>query len=89
MPSEPILAAVRTNPHLRLIIVNPSVDDLTARPKEKNKYWDAIFGLAKQGEDVWLINATFGDFAEMIPDLKALTPAQRLSRDIKQLAGNR
>lgn len=84
--SEPILAAVRTNPHLRLIIVNPSADDLTARPKESNKYWETLFNLTKQGEDVWLINATFGDFAEMIPDLKSLTPAQRLTRDIKQLA---
>jgi hypothetical protein len=83
--SEPILAAVRTNPHLRLIIVNPLADDLTARPKVKNKYWEALLGLAKQGEDVWLINANFGDFAEMIPDLKSLTPAQRLTRDIKQL----
>jgi hypothetical protein len=85
--SEPILAAVRTNPHLRLIIVNPSADDLTARPKERNKYWETLFALARQGEDVWLINASFADFAEMIPDLKSLTPAQRLTRDIKQLAG--
>ncbi len=77
--TEPILAAVRTNPHLRLIIVNPLADDLTARPKENNKYWETLFSLAKQGEDVWLINATFGDFAEMIPDLKSLTPAQRLT----------
>jgi len=84
--SEPILAAVRTNPHLRLIIVNPSADELTARSKEKNKYWETLFSLAKQGEDVWLINANFGDFAEMIPDLKSLTPAQRLTRDIKLLA---
>lgn len=87
--SEPILAAVRTNPHLRLIIVNPSADDLTARPKEKNKYWETLFNLAKQGEDVWLINAYFGDFAEMIPDLKSLTPAQRLTRDIKLMAGTK
>lgn len=85
--SEPILAAVRTNPHLRLIIVNPSADDLTARPKAKNKYWEALFSLTKQGEDVWLINATFGEFAEMIPDLKSLTPAQRLTRDIKLITG--
>lgn len=83
--SEPIVAAVRTNPHLRLIIVNPSADDLVSRPKESNRYWDALYGLAKQGEDVWLINATFSDFAEMIPDLKSLTPAQRLTRDIRSL----
>lgn len=87
--SEPILAAVRTNPHLRLIIVNPIADDLTSRPREKNRYWETLFSLARQGEDVWLINATFGDFAELIPDLKSLTPAQRLTRDIKQLAGNK
>ncbi len=87
--SEPILAAVRTNPHLRLIIVNPSADDHTARPKEKNKYWETLFGLAKQGEDVWLINANFGDFAELIPDLKSLTPAQRLTRDIKLVSGTK
>lgn len=87
--SEPIIAAVRTNPHLRLIIVNPSSDDLTAGRKEKNKYWETLFSLAKQGEDVWLINANFGDFAEMIPDLKSLTPAQRLTREIKLLADNK
>jgi hypothetical protein len=87
--SEPILAAVRTNAHLRLIIVNPSADDLTARPKERNKYWESLFSLAKQGEDVWLVNADFGAFAEMIPDLKSLTPAQRLTRDIKLLAGSK
>lgn len=87
--SEPILAAVRTNPHLRLIIVNPLADDLTARPKEKNKYWETLFNLSKQGEDVWLINAYFGDFAEMIPDLKSLTPAQRLTRDIKLVTGSK
>lgn len=87
--SEPILAAVRTNPHLRLIIVNPSADDLTARPKERNKYWETLFNLSKQGEDVWLINANFGKFAEMIPDLKSLTPAQRLTRDIKIVAGTK
>lgn len=87
--SEPILAAVRTNPHLRLIIVNPSADDLTARPREKNKYWETLFSLCKQGEDVWLINANFGDFAEMIPDLKSLTPAQRLTRDIKLVTGTK
>ena len=87
--SEPILAAVRTNPHLRLIIVNPSSDDLTARPKEKNKYWDTLFSLAKQGEDVWLINANFGDFSELVPDLKSLTPAQRLTRDIKLVTGTK
>jgi hypothetical protein len=72
---------------LRLVVVNPAADDLTARPKEMNRYWETLFSLAKQGEDVWLINASFSEFAEIIPDLKSLTPAQRLTRDIKMLSG--
>lgn len=84
--SEPILSAVRTNPHLRLVIVNPSADDLTDKPKEKNKYWDELFSFAKQNGDVWFVNSYFGDFAERIPDLKSLTPAEQLSRQIKNLA---
>jgi len=83
--SEPILSAVRTNPHLRLVIVNPLADDLTARPNETNRYWDELFSLAQQNGDVWFINSYFGDFAGRIPDLKSLTPAERLSRDIKTL----
>jgi len=67
--SEPILAAVRTNPYLRLIIVNPSVDDITSRAKEPNRFWETLYSLAKQREDVWLINASFSEFSEMIPDL--------------------
>jgi hypothetical protein len=85
--SEPILSAVRTNPHLRLIIVNPSAEELTF--DQKNKYWEMLFRLVGQGEDVWLINANFGDFAEMIPDLKSLTPADRLTRVIKQISGTK
>lgn len=83
--SEPIIAAARTNPHLRLIIINPSLNELTSSPKGSNRFWDSLYELAKQGEDVWLINATFSEFVEMIPDLKSLTPAQRLTRDIKSL----
>jgi hypothetical protein len=83
--SEPILAAVRTNPHLRLIVVNPISEALTAK-KGENRYWETLFKLAKQAEDICLINAGFGDFSEMIPDLKSLTPAQQLTRDIKKIA---
>lgn len=85
--SEPILAAVRTNPHLRLIVVNPSADTLVEQSHEKNKYWKTLYELAKLGEDVWMIKATFGEFAEMIPDIKSLTSAERLTRDIKLAAG--
>lgn len=87
--SEPILSAVQTNPHIRLIIVNPSAGDLTAEPKLVSRYWGKLFSFANKGEDVWFINATFHEFAELIPDLKSLTPAQRLFRDIKTIAENK
>lgn len=80
--SEPILAAVRTNPHLRLIVVNPSAKELV----DESDAWKTIHELAQQGEDVWLINESFSDFTERIPDLKSLTPAQRLSKEIKSIA---
>ena len=79
--SEPILAAVRTNPHLRLIVVNPFATQLV----DDHPTWMEILELAEQGEDVWLINASFSKFAEMIPDLKSLTPAQRLIKEIKSI----
>ena len=80
--SEPILAAVRTNPHLRLIVVNPS-----AKKRVGNtQVWNTVLEFAQQGEDVWLINASFSEFAEMIPDLKSLTPAERLSKEIQAIA---
>lgn len=85
--SEPILAAVRTNPHLRLIVVDPFAQEASEPNRASNKYWKRLFELASQGEDVWLINTNFGDFSEHIPDLKTLTPAQRLTRDIKAVVG--
>jgi len=82
--SEPILAAARTNPHLRLIIVDPFAESNTA-VAGKHQYWDAFFEASRQNEDVHLVNASFQEFAELIPDLKSLTPAERLAKDIKRL----
>lgn len=85
--AEPILAAVRTNPHLRLIVVNRSAQDLTdGVRKGENQFLTALFELAKQDGDICFLNADFGEFAELIPDLRTLTPAERLTRDIKAVA---
>ena len=48
-----------------------------------NHYWKRFVELSSRGEDVWFINATFGDFAQMVPDLKSLTPADTLMKAIK------
>jgi len=80
--AEPILAAVRTNPHLRLIVVDPNAEKAS---KYGNIYWRRLFEYSEQGDDVWIVNAAFQDFAVMIPDLKSLTPAERLRREIKKV----
>jgi hypothetical protein len=81
--SEPLLAAVRSNPHLRLIIANPAIIDQESRGGSANRYWRDFLMLSKDGEDVWFINASFQDFAKLIPDLKSLTPADRLMKTIQ------
>ena len=80
--AEPLLAAARSNPHLRLIIVDKEAH---ARAKEidGNRFWKAFSELGGRGEDVWFIKASFGDFAQMVPDLKSLTPADTLMKAIK------
>ena len=84
--SEPILAAVRTNPHLRLVVVTPTAR--TDVEGDNHRYWKPLFELAKNGHDVRLINATFQQFAEVIPDLRSLTPAEQLSKDIQRIAAS-
>lgn len=80
--AEPLLAAAQSNPHLRLIIVDPGADE-EAKDANGNRYWRQFFNLGGRGEDVWFIKASFEDFAQLIPDLKSLTPADTLMKAIK------
>jgi hypothetical protein len=78
--SEPLFAAVQSNHHLRLIIVDPYAGRQTTG---KNKYWQAFNTLACKGEDIWFVAADFEAFSEMVPDLKSLTPADTLMKAIQ------
>lgn len=82
--AEPLLAAVESNPHLRLIVANRGAN---AKVANGNRYWKRFFELSARGEDIWFINVPFGDFAEMIPDLKSLTPSDTLMKAIKGVTG--
>lgn len=87
--AEPILAAVCSNPHLRLIVADPRIIERDGEAKGTNRYWQELFAHANDGEDIWFINASFQQFARLIPDLKSLTPADRLMKAIKTVAENR
>jgi len=80
--AEPLLAAARSNPHLRLVIVDPKAE---ANAKNSNGYWKQFFELGNCGEDIWFITAGFEDFARMIPDLKSLPPADTLMKAIQEV----
>jgi hypothetical protein len=84
--SEPLLAAATTNPHLRLVVVDPAAEASTAGP---NRYWTRLAGLASRGDDVWFVNTGFDGFSQLIPDLKSLTPADNLLRTVQRVARDR
>jgi len=77
--AEPLLAAVQSNPNLRLIVANLAAD---TKATNSNRYWQQFMELSSRGEDVWFIKASFAKFAEMVPDLKSLTPADTLMKAI-------
>jgi hypothetical protein len=78
--SEPLLSAVQSNPHLRLIIVSHSLKKNSSDCQ--NRYLYKIVKLLEKGDDVWFINESFENFVNRVPDLKSLTPAERLAKAI-------
>lgn len=84
--SAPILAAADANPSLRLLAV-----DRSARAKSEDKD-TAFFALAdriNRGEaEIALLQADFEQFAELIPQLRAIPPAEQLARSVQQLTSS-
>lgn len=76
--SEPIYAALQSNPHLKLIIVDRSIERKFKDPDDFSPYWKKFKALADKGLDILFIEADFENFAINIPDLKALSPAESL-----------
>lgn len=86
--SKPLLAAIETNPHLRVIVADPCAKANEDKTKEDggHSHWKRLHELSNAGEDVWFINAGFTEFAQMIPDLKSMTPADSLVKTIRGIA---
>lgn len=84
--SEPIYAAIKTNPQLRLIIADWKCEDHLTRPTaHTSPYWKKFADLAASGSNIWFVNSTFGDLASILPDLGSLSPGEQLERVIKRL----
>lgn len=84
--SEPIIAAIKSNPYLKVIIADSSAEyNLTGVNINASRYWETLRTYNSVGEDVTFINASFEEFAYLIPDLRSLTPAERVFNAIKNI----
>lgn len=86
--SEPLVSAIKTNPYLKVIIADNSAEkNIEENGSGASDYWNRLKDLSSKGEDIWFIQASFQDFANLIPDLRSLTLAEKLAQNIKSLAG--
>lgn len=87
--SEPIISAIKSNPNLKVIIADFGAEkNMNGENSSASKYWKTLVELSDKGSDITFINASFQDFATLIPDLSSLSPADKLMQDIKNIAGN-
>lgn len=79
----PILAAADSNPSLRLLAVDRSA---RAKSEDINSAYSSLANRINRGEaEIALLQADFQQFAELIPQLRALSPAEQIARGFKQL----
>jgi hypothetical protein len=81
----PIFAALRSNPHFRLVVVSRTVDRKLESPNSDSPYFE-LRELAERS-DVALVAASFNDFVSIIPDLAALSPAHDLEAAVLRVTG--
>ncbi|MGG4624697.1 SIR2 family protein [Serratia odorifera] len=88
--SEPIYSAIKSNPSMRLIVVDFKCATHINNNGENgsSKYWSLLKELSLSGYDIHFLNASFKDFVNLIPNLRALTPAEQLAKAIKQVGVN-
>lgn len=80
--SEPMLAALESNPHLRMIVASPSAE--TRVSEARSQSWARLGALHARGADIAFIQASFSALVRVIPDLRALSPGERLERAVRQ-----
>ena len=78
--SQPIVSALESNPHLRSVVVSPDAEERMST--QDHPVWKKLTGLASGGTDVAFVGTTFEQFVRYIPDLRALSPAEKLARAV-------
>lgn len=86
--AEPIISAIKSNPYLKVIIADYSAAaNITGTNDKASSYWQQLKTHHTNGEDVAFINCSFEEFANFIPDLRSLTPAEKVANAIKGITG--
>lgn len=81
--TAPILAAVDSNPSFKLLVV-----DCCARAKSEcagAAYYQLRQKISAGEADVFLLNADFEQFSNLIPHLRALSPAEQIEQSINKI----
>lgn len=84
--SAPIFSALRSNPHMRLVVVSRTIDEKLKGAKPDTP-WFELRKLAQRA-DVSFIASSFSSFVDYIPDLAALSPAHELESAVLRVARN-
>lgn len=85
--SEPILSAIQSNPSMRLILTDYRCYEHLYNKGQfgSSHYWGAFEDLASRGYDIHFISSSFSDFIDLIPSLRAVTPAEQLANAINRV----
>lgn len=84
--SEPILAALRSNPQFSLVVATRSLA-MHSEGKDANRYLKALSELAGQSgiESVALIDGTFDQFVPLVPAVGAQSDEQRFAEIARKI----
>lgn len=85
--SGPILAALKANPHFRLIVVSRGIEQKIATASPGSPHFE-LAELMRRA-DISLVASSFADFVDLIPDLAALSPAHELESAVLRVTGKR
>jgi hypothetical protein len=87
--SEPLISAIKSNPYMKVIVADYNAEkNIIGKNTNISHYWKLLKDLGFKGEDITFINASFEEFASLIPDLRSLTPAEKMVHAIKGIAGD-
>ncbi|NYH23839.1 SIR2 family protein [Paraburkholderia bryophila] len=85
--SEPIFSAVQANPSLKLILTDHRCIEHVHNEGHhgSSPYWGRFADLAARGFDIHFVGGSFADLVDIIPSLRAMSPAEQLAEAVRRI----